>query len=74
MKKNIGKELKLARVKAELTLQDVSKSLGLSPSTLSCAERGKGGLSVMKKIAAFWGFELVEHVEYTLKKKTDENN
>jgi transcriptional regulator with XRE-family HTH domain len=71
MKKQIGKELKIERVKAELTLEDMACSLGVSPSSLSCAERGLGGFKLMKRMAEHLGLELVIKQDYTLKKKSE---
>lgn len=71
MKKQIGKELKIERVKAELTLEDMACSLGVSPSSLSCAERGLGGVNLMKRMAERLGLELIIKQDYTLKKKSE---
>ena len=71
MKKQIGKELKIERVKAELTLDDMAFSLGVSPSSLSCCERGLGGIKMMKRMADHLGFELIIKQDYILKKKSE---
>lgn len=71
MKKQIGKELKIERVKAELTLEDMAFRLGSSPSSLSAAERGLGGIKMLKRMADSLGFELIIKQEYTLKKKSE---
>ena len=71
MKKQIGKELKIERVKAELTLEDMALRLGSSPSSLSAAERGLGGIKLLKRMADTLGFELVINQDYTLKRKTE---
>lgn len=72
MKKEIGKKLKLERVRQDLTIEDVAKGLGVSKSLLSIAERGHSGFGILSKEAKFLGFDLIIHQHYELKKHEDD--
>lgn len=74
MKKEIGKVLKLERVKRDLTLKEAASVLNTSSSTISQAERGRWSDVFMSTLADMYGYDLIINKSYELKKREDEES
>ena len=60
--KRLGANLRTARLRRNLTIEDVAEKIGTGPRPVSDAERGKPSTSVAVYIALLWAYDLLEHM------------
>ncbi len=58
--KQLGANLRTARLQRNLTIQDVAKKIGTGPRPVSNAEQGKPSTGVAVYIALLWAYDLLE--------------
>lgn len=58
--KQLGANLRTARLRRNLTIEDVAKKIGTGPRPVSNAEHGKPSTGVAVYIALLWAYDLLE--------------
>lgn len=58
--KQLGANLRTARLRRNLTIQDVADRIGTGPRPVSCAEHGKPSTGVAVYLALLWAYDLLE--------------
>ena len=61
--RNLGKNLRVARLRRNLTLEEIAQTIGVSRRIVADAERGKPSTSIAVYIAILWALGLIEHLE-----------
>ena len=61
--KRLGRNLRTARLRRQLRLQDVANRLGVSRFTVSDLEKGKPGVSAAAYFGALWALGLLSHAD-----------
>lgn len=69
--KRLGANLRTARVRRNLTIQDVADKIGTGPRAVSDAEKGKPSTSIAVYMALLWTFDLLELMEDVLDPSKD---
>ena len=59
----LGRNLRIARLRRRLRIQDVADRLGASRFTVADLEKGKPGVSVAAYFGALWALGLLEQAE-----------
>jgi len=57
--KRLGANLRTARLRRNLTMQEVAEKIGTGPRVVSDAEKGKPSTSVAVYMALLWAFDLL---------------
>lgn len=60
--KRLGANLRTARLRRNLTIEDVAEKIGTGPRPVSDAERGKPTTSAAVYIALLWAYDLLEQM------------
>jgi transcriptional regulator with XRE-family HTH domain len=60
--KKLGRDLKTARLRRNLTIREVAQKIGTSRFAVADAERGKLSTSVAVYAALLWTFGLIDHL------------
>lgn len=60
--KRLGRNIRTARLRRELRIQDVADRIGASRYTVSDLERGKPGTSIAAYAGALWALGLLEQM------------
>ncbi len=58
--KQLGTNLRTARLRRNLRIQDVAEKIGTGPRPVSNAEQGKPSTSVSVYIALLWAYDLLD--------------
>ncbi|MCE9551859.1 MAG: helix-turn-helix domain-containing protein [Planctomycetes bacterium] len=61
--KNLGKNLRTARLRRNLKVAEVAEKIGTGPRPISDAERGKPSTSAVVYVALLWAYDLLEPLE-----------
>lgn len=60
--KRLGSNLREARLRRNLTLEEVAKKIGTGPRPVSDAEKGKPSSSVAVYMALLWAYDLLDQM------------
>jgi transcriptional regulator with XRE-family HTH domain len=60
--KKLGSNLRTARIRRKLTLEDVAQKIGVSRRILGDMEKGKASTAIGVYVAALWALDLLEHL------------
>ena len=60
--KSLGANLRTARLRRNLTIENVAEKIGTGPRPVSDAERGKPSTSAAVYIALLWAYDLLEQM------------
>ena len=58
--KRLGADLRTARIRRRLTIQEVAEKIGTGPRAVMDAERGKASTSIGVYAALLWAYDLLE--------------
>lgn len=61
--KQLGANLRTARLRRNLTIEDVAQKIGTGPRPVSDAEKGKPSTSVAVYMALLWTYDLLGQIE-----------
>lgn len=61
--KHLGANLRTARLRRNLTIEDVAQKIGTGPKPVADAERGKASTSVAVYMALLWVYDLIAPME-----------
>ena len=61
--KKVGSNIKIARLRRKLRIEDVAQRLGVSRFTVADVEKGKPGASMAAYAGALWALGLLEGLE-----------
>ena len=61
--KRLGTNLRTARLRRNLTIEDVARKIGTGPRPVSDAERGKISTSIAVYTALLWAYDLLSPME-----------
>lgn len=61
--KRLGKNLRTARLRRNLTIEEVSEKIGTGPRAISDAEKGKISTSIAVYTALLWAYDLLSPME-----------
>ena len=56
----LGANLRIARLRRNLTIEDVARKIGTGPRPVSNAEQGKPSTGIAVYIALLWAYDLLE--------------
>lgn len=70
--KRLGSNLRTARLRRNLTIEDVADKIGTGPRAVSDAERGKITTSMAVYTALLWAYDLLSPMEFLADPSTDE--
>ena len=68
----LGANLRVARVRRRLTIQDVATKIGTGPRAVMDAEKGKPSTSVAVYVALLWAYDLLAPLSALAHPNTDE--
>ena len=60
--KRLGKNLRTARLRRNLTIEDVAEKIGTGVRAVMDAEKGKGSASAAVYIALLWAYDLLDQM------------
>lgn len=60
--KTLGSNLRTARIRRRLTLEELAQKLGVSRRILSDVEKGKPSTGIGIYVAALWALDLLDHL------------
>ncbi|HEY4977609.1 MAG TPA: helix-turn-helix transcriptional regulator [Candidatus Acidoferrum sp.] len=69
--KNVGRNLRSARLRREQTIQQVAKRIGTGPRAVRDAESGKASTGVAVYAALLWAYDLLDSIEKLADPLTD---
>ena len=69
---HLGKNLRIARVRRKLTVQEAADKIGTGPRAVMDAEKGKPSTSVSVYVALLWAYDLLAPVGELADPDTDE--
>ncbi len=69
--KRLGANLRTARLRRNLTIENVAEKIGTGPRPVSDAERGKPSTSAAVYIALLWAYDLLEQMSDVAGPATD---
>jgi len=61
--KNLGENLRTARLRRNLTIAEVAAKIGAGPRAISDAERGKPSASAAVYVALLWAYDLIGQLD-----------
>ncbi len=70
--KTLGANLRVARLRRNLSLQEISEKIGVSRRVVADAERGKPSTGVAVYVALLWALGLVEQLADVASPASDE--
>lgn len=70
--KRLGANLKTARLRRNLTINDVAAKIGTGPRAVNDAEKGKPSATIATYTALLWAFDLLKQLEYVADPTRDE--
>jgi len=70
--KRLGANLRTARLRRNLTIEDVADKIGTGPRAVSDAEQGKITTGIAVYTALLWTYDLVDPIEMLADPATDE--
>jgi transcriptional regulator with XRE-family HTH domain len=69
--KRLGANLRTARLRRNLTIEDVAEKIGTGRHSIFAAERGKPSTSVAVYTALLWAYDLLDPIEMLADPATD---
>ncbi len=60
--KQLGTNLRMARVRRNLTIKEVAEKIGTGPRAVSDAEKGKPSTAIAIYMALLWTFDLINQM------------
>ena len=60
--KRLGSNLRTARLRRNLTIEDVGQKIGTGPRAVSDAEKGKASSGIAVYIALLWTYDLLDQI------------
>ena len=69
--KRLGENLRRARLRRNLTIQNVATRIGTGPRAVMDAEKGKPSTGIVVYAAALWVFDLLPQLEQLAEPLTD---
>ena len=63
MLRRLGSDLRTARLRRNLTIQQTAEKIGAGPRAISDAERGKPSTSAAVYVALLWAYNLLDQME-----------
>jgi transcriptional regulator with XRE-family HTH domain len=70
--KRLGENLRLARLRRNLTIEEVAEKIGTGPRAIMGAEKGKPTTSLATYVALLWIYDLMEPVNTLADSTKDE--
>ena len=70
--KRLGSNLRTARLRRNLTIEDVADKIGTGPRAVSDAEQGKITTGMAVYTALLWAYDLLSPMEFLADPSTDE--
>jgi transcriptional regulator with XRE-family HTH domain len=70
--KNLGRNLRTARLRRNLTIAEVAERIGTGPRPIGDAERGKPTTSAAVYVALLWAYNLVGQLDPVAAPDSDE--
>lgn len=70
--KRLGGDLRTARLRRNLTIEDVAEKIGTGPRPVSDAEKGKPSTSAAVYIALLWVYDLLDQMSDVASPERDE--
>lgn len=70
--KRLGANLRTARLRRNLTIEEVAGKIGTGPRPVSDAEKGKASTSVAVYMALLWAYDLLTPIETIADPASDE--
>lgn len=70
--KRLGANLRTARLRRNLTIEEVADKIGTGPRPVSDAERGKPSTGAAVYIALLWAYDLLGQMEHVADPALDE--
>ena len=70
--KRLGADLRTARIRRRLTIQEVAEKIGTGPGAVMDAERGKASTTVSAYAALLWAYDLLEPLNEVANPANDE--
>lgn len=67
-----GANLRTARLRRNLTIQDVADKIGTGPRAVSGAEKGKPSTTVVVYVALLWAYDLLDEMNELADPSRDE--
>ncbi len=61
--KRLGTNLRMARLRRNLTIENVAEKIGTGVRAVMDAEKGKGSASVAVYIALLWAYDLLDQMD-----------
>lgn len=58
--KSLGRNLRIARVRRKLTVEEVAQRIGAGPRAIANAEKGKPSTTIAVYIALLWVYDLLQ--------------
>lgn len=71
--KHLGANLRTARLRRNLTIEDVADKIGTGPRPVSDAEKGKPSTSAAVYIALLWVYDLLDQMSDVASPELDEH-
>jgi len=71
--KRLGTDLRTARLRRNLTIEDVASKIGTGPRPVSDAEKGKPSTSAAVYIALLWVYDLLDQMGDVANPELDEH-
>ncbi len=70
--KRLGKDLRTARLRRNLTISDVAEKIGTGPRAVSDAEKGKVSTGIAVYTALLWAYDLLRPMDSLADPATDQ--
>ena len=70
--KRLGSNLRTARLRRNLTIEDVGQKIGTGPRAVSDAEKGKASSGIAVYIALLWTYDLLDQIREIADPASDE--
>lgn len=70
--KRLGANLRIARLRRNMTIQDVAQKIGTGPRAIMDAEKGKASTAIAVYAALLWAYDLLGQLSATGNPDTDE--
>lgn len=71
--KRLGANLRTARLRRNLTIEEVAEKIGTGPRPVSDAEKGKPSTSAAVYVALLWVYDLLDQMEDLASPELDEH-
>jgi transcriptional regulator with XRE-family HTH domain len=70
--KRLGTDLRTARLRRNLTVEEMAEKIGTGPRAISDAERGKPSSSIAVYVAILWALDLLNQIDKVALPEKDE--